>query len=211
MFKSKYVFETRATRYKRQFSILLLMVFLCFIAYLVASGVLIYFSKQISSSSEKQLFQKQPDLIVAFTGHSGRIPYTVELSQKFKQPKIFISGVYSKNTVATLVSNYKIKGLLDPDLVEIDYSARNTIENVLSTYSYLERNKGINDVLIISHDYHLARIKLTVESMKPSNVETNFYYMGLEADYLVPRNIKILLKEVYKFIRGFIFLILWDY
>lgn len=156
----------------------------------------------MNNETEQFFYKNPPDLIVAFTGHSGRVPFTIKTANQYNQPNIFISGVYQKNTVNSLLRDYKIKGLINPNFLEIDYLARNTIENVISTFRFLENKKGFNQVLIISHDYHLPRIKLIIERMRNENINQKFHYLGIQSDFTSYRNLKIIYKEIYKIIRA---------
>lgn len=209
MFKSKYVFETDSTKRKRR-----LLAFLAFLGiglacHLICCAFLIILSKNLNQDSTQFFYKRPPDLIVAFTGHSGRIPFTIKTANQYNQPNIFITGVYSKNTVDSLLRDYKIKGLINPNFLEIDYLARNTIENVISTFRFLKERKGFDQVLIISHDYHLPRIQLIIERMRDEEIKQEFHYVGIQSDYTTYRNLKILFKEVYKIIRAALFVFFW--
>ena len=105
-----------------------------------------------------------PDLIVVFTGGAGRIEYAIKKAQEFKQPNVFITGVHEKNSVKTIISPMKIADK-DTEHIDIDYTARNTVENVVSTLDYLRNNRGLNKILIISSDYHIMRIKQIIYTL----------------------------------------------
>lgn len=205
MFKSKYVFETDSTKKKRRLSALLALFGLGAAVHIITCFVLLYISNEMSRDAEQFFYKRPPDLIVAFTGHSGRVPFTIKTANQYNQPNIFITGVYSKNTVDSLLRDYKIKGLINPNFLEIDYLARNTIENVISTFRFLKNRKGFDQVMIISHDYHMPRIKLILERMRDENINQTFHYVGMKSDYTNYRNIKILYKEVYKLLRAALF------
>lgn len=205
MFKSKYVFETDSTKRKRRLSALLILFLVGAAFHIITCFVLLFLANDMSREAEQFFYKRPPDLIVAFTGHSGRVPFTIKTANQYNQPNIFITGVYSKNTVDSLLRDYKIKGLINPNFLEIDYLARNTIENVISTFRFLKNRKGFDQVLIISHDYHLPRIKLIIEKMRDENISQTFNYIGINSDYTSYRNIKIIYKEVYKLIRAALF------
>jgi len=157
----------------------------------------------------ESLFKKSPDLIVVFTGDTGRIEKTIELSQKYTQKQIFITGVYSKNTVVGLLKHYQESKQIDPNFIEIDYTANNTLENVISTLRYLRNNQGMKYVLIVSHDYHIFRIKYLMNSIKSPDDKNQFFYYGIKTDYFNFRNIKLLYKETFKIFRIVFFLMFW--
>ena len=209
-FKSKYIFETKSTRFKRV--LLNSGLVFCFLSSLVIlSGFyLIHVSDTQREVSVESLFQRPPELIVVFTGQKGRIPYAVAQGKKYNQSHIFITGVHTKNNVATLMQNLSLSQKIDPDLLEIDYLARNTVENVISTIRYLRSNPSITRVLIISHDYHILRIKTIFEQLRNPKDPFEVYYDGLKENYKDSSNIKILYIEIFKFFRTWLFLKLWD-
>ena len=131
--------------------------------------------------------------------------------QAIKNPcNIFITGVYGKNSVQTLINPLRIEGQIDVNLLEIDYFARNTVENCLSTLRYLREKKGFKKILIVSHDYHIPRIRTIFNNILTEKDAFEFYYSGVTTDYSVWRNLKVLYVEVYKFIRTYAFLMIWD-
>jgi len=211
MFRSKYIFETKRTRLIRYAQNVLFLLFMGLIAYTIFCFLFILVSQDENKITKNTLFNRPPDIIVVFTGHKGRIPYAVKMAKDFKQPNIFITGVYSKNTVQSLLKEIKLGDDLDPNLLEIDYLARNTVENVLSTLRYLREHKNTaKKVLIVSHDYHIIRIKLIVNALTTDQDNFEFFYTGLETDYKSFRTLKILYKEVFKFFRTSAFLALWS-
>ncbi|MBT3235511.1 MAG: YdcF family protein [Bdellovibrionales bacterium] len=155
-------------------------------------------------------FKKPPDLIVVFTGDYGRISYALNKSEEYRQPHLFVTGVFSKNTVNSLLTSLKVSERFDSRLIEIDYLARNTVENAIATIRYLRSKKTMNNILLISHDYHIMRIKLIINTILRPTDNYQFYYMGIDSDYLRTRNLKVLITEAFKLMRTFGFLLFWD-
>ncbi len=211
MFKSKYIFETKHTRYLRYFKNVIASFIVLFIIYTITSMLFILVSQHETSVTSGSLFKKDPDLVVVFTGDAGRIGFAIKQQQEFVGSKLFITGVYAKNTVSTILTTLGVPRDVDHNNIEIDYRARNTIENVISTIRYLKQNKNMKEVLIISHDYHITRIKLLIGTLKQSNSKVKFYYKGLQTNYKRPRNLVILYKEVFKLMKAYVFLIMWDH
>ncbi len=210
MFRSKYIFETRKTRtlrYLRNFSIFL---FGLFFLYLISGYFFILASQKETQKTAETFYQSHPDLIVVFTGAPGRIPHAIQQAKKFKQSHVFITGVYSKNSVDTLINPLKIDGDLDPNLLQIDYLARNTVENAIFTVRHLRKSQGFKRIMIVSHDYHIPRIKTIMNHITASSDQYKFFYKGVKSDFFKIKNLQILYKEVYKWIRTFGFLIIWD-
>lgn len=217
MFGPKYIFETKRTRLIR--TLLNIGIGIAFVfAFIVFIGVYIpFFSKSESENSEQAFYKKDPAIIAVYTGDSGRINYALDLARRYKTSKILISGVYQSNTIQTLLQNQVkesdrelVQQIIDTNRIEIDHVAKNTIENVFSTFHYLRNTHTQGDVLIVSNDYHIMRIKLIVNMINNEKDKLNFYYKGMPTDYKSLRNIKILYREVTKYIKAFVFLILWD-
>lgn len=210
LFKSKYIFETRKTRFKRYLYNFCVLLFGLFIFYLLFCLFIIFYARNQTQHTEEVFYQRPPDLIVIFTGDAGRIPFGLKLAKDYQQPNIFITGVYTKNTVESLLKPLGDDYIQDLNLLEIDYLARNTVENALSTLRYLRESGQDQDVLIISHDYHILRIRLIMERLRSISDNSRFYYYGLQTQYTEQRNIKILAREVFKLVRAYAFLLLWD-
>lgn len=210
MFKSKYIFETKQTRVQRYFKNFSFILFIVFLLYSILTVIFILVAENANKTSDERFYNSPPDLIVVFTGDAGRIPYAIKKAHEHKQPNVFITGVYSKNSVDTLLTPIKIEERINPDLFEIDYLARNTLENCISTLRYLRKNKSYKNILIISHDYHIMRIKLILNNIIQPSEEYQFYYSGIRTSYTNWRNLKILYKEVFKLLRTYGFLMFWD-
>jgi uncharacterized SAM-binding protein YcdF (DUF218 family) len=210
MLRKHYIFESNATRYRRLLRNSLLLIILSFLLYSIVCVLFILLSSNESQHSERSLFNRPPDLVVVFTGDQGRIPFALRKAREYKQSQIFITGVHSRNSVQTLLNPLQLDESFDPNFLEIDYLARNTVENVLATLRYMRENRSLNRALIVSHDYHIMRIRLIVNKLNSPNDQFEFFYQGVPTNYLEKRNLKILYKEVYKLIRTYLFLMLWD-
>ncbi len=210
MFGSKYIFETKETRTIRYLKNALLYIFGLIFFYIISGYFFILFSDNENQVAQEKFFKSSPDIIVIFTGDSGRIPYGIKLAKKYKQSNIFITGVYAKNSVETILTPLQLGDEIDINLLEIDYFARNTVENCLSTLRHLRKKKGFKDILVVSHDYHIPRIKTIFNKILTEDDPYKLSYQGLSNDYSEWRNLKILYKEVYKYIRTYAFLMIWD-
>jgi len=154
-------------------------------------------------------FKSSPDLIVVPTGDFGRIPKAIEFAKKYSLSNIFISGVYQKNSVDMILpeSNFD---QIDLNQFEIDYWARNTIENAISTLKYVSDKKDIKRILIVSSDYHIKRIQMIFNNLQTTkNPDQTFFYYGVENKYSNFDNIIKLHKEAIKLIRGWAIMKLW--
>jgi uncharacterized SAM-binding protein YcdF (DUF218 family) len=215
MFSKKYLFETRSTRFKRNlFRGVIGVLFVMFSFSLVCIYIPIY-GQKMSKEADEFFFKKSPDLIAVYTGDSGRINHSLEVLKEHPSSKLFISGVYAKNSLTTILKQRGIITSVDDYLskeahnIELDYLARNTIENVLATLNYLEDNRNLKHILIISSDYHIYRISKIVDTLK-GNLEIDIHYKATKSDYTDLRNIKLLFKEFYKLIKASTFLMFWE-
>jgi uncharacterized SAM-binding protein YcdF (DUF218 family) len=207
--KSKYVFESKGTRMYRHFLsavIILVSVFLC---YTFVCTILLLDARNEGKNAKSTFVQTPPDLIVVFTGGPGRIEFAVKRAQEFKQPNVFITGVHEKNSVKTLM-NPIAPDTNETDHIELDYTARNTVENVVSTLKYLRSNRGLNKILVISSDYHIMRIKMIIDNLVNEDEKFEFFFSPVPSNYLSMKSIKILYTEVFKLVRTKLFLIYWD-
>jgi len=161
---------------------ILLYVLVIFSFYTFLCFLFIIESNNKTKQANEHFYKKSPDLIATFTGDIGRIGYTLKKAKEFNEStKIFISGVYSKNSVKTLyrLENESLSNsLVDPNRIEIDYYARNTFENVISTLRYLRKNNGIKEVMVISSDYHIMRIQSIFNKLQSADSHYQIYYYG---------------------------------
>ena len=205
--KSKYVFESKSTKMYRHIQGVLVLLLAIFVAYTFVCSILLLDARNETKNAKMSFVQTPPDLIVVFTGGPGRIDYAIKKAQEFKQPNVFITGVHEKNSVKSLINT------IDPveaDHVELDYAARNTVENVVNTLKYLRNNRGLSKILIISSDYHIMRIKQIINTLIKEDDKFTFYFSAVTSNYLSFRNIKILYIETFKLVRTKIFLMFWD-
>lgn len=215
MFDKKYVFETKYTRSKRRYRNSFLLFALLCTTYVLISIYIPIFAQKENERSAQAFYQKSPDVIAVYTGDSGRLDYTFKKADKYPSSKIFISGVYSKNNLMTLLKNQgtglSVEEFLEQEShhIELEYLARNTVENGLATVNYLRKLDGHKNILVISSDYHILRISLILKTLKDTE-DYNFYFESIPHDYTEMRNLKKLFKEVYKLLRTTTFLFFWD-
>ncbi len=205
--KSKYVFESKNTKMYRHLQGILILLVSFFVTYSFVCSILLLDARNETKNAKTSFVQTPPDLIVVFTGGQGRIEYAIKKAQEFKQPNIFITGVHEKNSVKNLINT---KEGNETDHIDLDYTARNTVENVVNTLKYLRNNRGLNKILIISSDYHIMRIKQIIDTLIKDDDQFKFYFSAVPSNYLHLRNIKILYIETFKLVRTKIFLMFWD-
>lgn len=210
MLGKKYVFESKATRLRR---LLISGVGLFAFTLIILGTFIVYipiYAKLQKERAADAFFQKSPDAIAVFTGDKGRIAYAVEQLKKNPSSKLLISGVYASNSFQTLIDSQAIK-TTEKELegsdtqVDLDYESKNTFENVRETVEYLRANPQLQNVLIISSDYHIMRIKLIMSHFITSE-EVEFYFDSVLNDYDSWSEMRKLLKESVKIVRTFFIL-----
>lgn len=208
--KSKYIFETKKTKAFRNLQSVLIVLLCLFLAYSFVCVILLLDARNETKNAKSTFVLTSPDLIVAFTGGPGRIEYAIKKAAEFKQPNVFITGVNEKNSVKTLIDPISKSNEQSTDHFELDYTAKNTVENVVSTLNYLRNNRGLNKILIISSDYHIMRIKQIINTLSKKDDNFTFYFSAVTSNYLILKNIKILYIEAFKLLRTKLYLIFWD-
>lgn len=209
--RRRYIFETRGTRLRRRLAGAGLAALSLLGAHAVACLVLVGMARREAAAAEAGLWGRGPDLIAVFTGDRGRIPLAVRMAARHPGARVFITGVFSENSVDTLLDPIPgPAGGVDKDLLAIDHLAGNTFENALATWRHIRENRGVRRVLVVSHDYHIMRIKVLMGALRRGDRDLEFFYTGVPADYRSPRNVRILSKEVLKFARTYLFLLSWE-
>lgn len=210
----KYIFETRSTRLRR---LVFNSIIVSFIVGSLLSGIFIFIPIYANNQNERTqafLIKDTPDLLAVYTGDGGRIKEALKLAKKHPSAKLFISGVYQKNSFSSLLNKQidNPKDFLEDQNIdaEIDYKSRNTLENVISTVRYAEENKEkYKKILIISSDYHILRISF-LESIIVDEDDIEFYYHATDTDYSKWSNLRKLFKESIKILQTFGLYFIWD-
>lgn len=108
------------------------------------------------------LLSKNFDGLIVFTGRKHRIQEGLDLLEQNYSHKLYISGVkipYKKN---------------HPQIVQ-GYKAKNTKGNIRELNEWIEKYK-IKNCLIITHDYHIPRIRVLYTMLEsPTETDIMFY------------------------------------
>ena len=204
------MFETKSKKIRGHQKVTLFILFIVLIIYILPALFFLFESFQEEKRAELAFAQNPPDLITVFTGDTGRIPFALEKAKEFNYPSLFITGVSSKVATQTILEAVGSPKYNKNIPLKIDYLAKNTLENVISTLSFARKSKDLKRVLIISHDYHILRIKHIIKKINPNDDSHQFFYYGIAKNYMNLRNLKILFKEIYKMMRTYAFLSLWE-
>jgi len=206
--RKKYLFPFEKEKRNIPWKKIAMTILISYAMFLILAFAIIKSSKEDSQRTLDAFYQHSPQLIVVPTGDYGRIKSAIQLAIKFKLSNIFITGVYEKNSIRNILPREE-QGKINLNMLEIDYWARNTVENVISTIRYLRINSEVKNVLIVSSDYHISRIKLIFKHLRTDKESYRIYFYGQPHDYSKINEIIKLHKEVFKLIRSWIFLMLW--
>jgi uncharacterized SAM-binding protein YcdF (DUF218 family) len=213
----EYIFETRATlrkkAWKSRFFILLCLFILLlgFYLYLLARP------STLVARATGAFIDSPPDLIAVFTGDRGRIEFSLEKFKQYPGSKVLISGVYSQNNVQVLMDSLQKKETNElnteqtddiSSFIQLDYEAKNTVENVQMTLQYLKNNPDVNTALIVSSDYHLPRIEFLFKMLADKKIQCAFYFDGPKSHEPFIENLKYTFFEMIKFLRSLPLLII---
>lgn len=209
IFDKKYVFESNKTQKLRRKRTITVIIILIIVTYIIILSSIIFWGREEGIKTKENYFNSNPDLIAVYTGAANRIKFAVELSNKYSKAKIFISGIFSKTTLDYLSKIQQIPDDTNLNLIEADRWAKNTVENVLSTKQFLQKHTLHKNVIIVSHDYHILRIK-TLTNKMINKKDFNINFVGIESDFTKFKNILILHKEVLKLIKAYFIVLFWD-
>ena len=203
IFSRKYVFESRKTRALRlalNAAVVVGGIILIYATFLVFTVVT---SRTETKRTAEGLYQKAPDAIVVFTGDKGRIKRALELTTKWPEAKLLISGVHGANNLRTIMAGHQDAEtiLASPMQVDIDYEAVDTLGNVRETLEHLDAaQEKMERVLVVTSDYHVLRVRMIFRAQIGKRPMT-IYYEGVPSDWSSFSNIKKLIIENIKTLR----------
>jgi uncharacterized SAM-binding protein YcdF (DUF218 family) len=130
-------------------------ILVCVIA--VYGALLAFFSYQVHLFSHCPL-PAHTDAVIVVTGQIGRIEAGEKLLQQYQCP-LFISGVGSQVQVTDVVKTPAV--ILR---VVLGHHAKNTAENGQEIEGWVQHYR-LQSMIVISHNYHLPRLLLYLESI----------------------------------------------
>ncbi len=113
----------------------------------------------------------------------NRLDVAIDYLKQHEHVQVIVSGGQGHDepaTEASVMAKYLIEGGIDPLRILLEENSTSTYENLLYSKELLP--EGVNDITIISNDFHLARAKYL------ANV------VGLEADVIAaptPKSVEI--------------------
>ena len=109
--------------------------------------------------------------IVVLTGGKNRIEKGVDLLSKGYGDKLLISGVFMSSEIEEKFSLEKEKNELFKCCVFFDQKSKNTLENAEEVAKWLNENKDIKSIILVSSYYHLPRSIMIFEKTISSDVK----------------------------------------
>ena len=109
--------------------------------------------------------------IVVLTGGKNRIEKGVDLLSKGYGDKLLISGVFMSSEIEEKFSLEKEKNELFKCCVFFDQKSKNTLENAQEVDKWLNENKDIKSIILVSSYYHLPRSIMIFEKTITSDVK----------------------------------------
>jgi len=130
-------------------------ILLCFLIW--ASGFL-WFALQIPS---QQAINPSADIIVALTGGSGRLDYSLQLLADKRADSLFVSGVSEGVTVKDIIhqASPKLRSafeIISAPPIYLGDNAKNTIGNAEETRSWF-KNNTYKSMILVTSNYHMPR------------------------------------------------------
>lgn len=147
------------------------------------------------------------DGIVALTGSAHRILEAGRLLADGHGQRLFVTGV---NRIASRDDIRRLTGLSRARFsccVDIDYRARNTIENASETRRWIEKN-GFASIIVVTAGYHMPRSLTELRSALP-DVEIHAHPVAFARANAAPwwsdaDQLRLLMAEYAKLISAFV-------
>ena len=146
--------------------------------------------------------------IVVLTGGKNRIEKGVDLLSKGYGEKLLISGVFMPSEIEAKFSLEKEKNELFKCCIFFDQESKNTLENAKEVAKWLNENKDIKSIILVSSYYHLPRSilifkkKITsdlkiypVPAISNNNLRNQFFF-----------HLKLIISEYFKVLYTIVFL-----
>ena len=146
--------------------------------------------------------------IVVLTGGKNRIEKGVDLLSKGYGDKLLISGVFMSSEIEEKFSLEKEKNELFKCCVFFDQKSKNTLENAQEVDKWLNENKDIKSIILVTSYYHLPRSIMIFEKKITSNVKiypvTAIQNNNFRNQFIF--HLKLIISEYFKVLYTIVFL-----
>ena len=153
--------------YKKIFSFFLLSLIAGFLWWVLL--LFNTFPKKVYFNSSTEILGKVG--VVVLTGGKNRIEKGVDILSKGYGDKLLISGVFMPSEIEAKFSLEKEKKELFKCCVSFDQRSKNTYENAEEVVKWLNENKDIKSIILVSSYYHLPRSIMIFEKKIESDVK----------------------------------------
>ena len=161
---------------------ILFYIFLTILALLVFG--LIGFVSSINKYKQPNLGKL--DVAVVLTGGAGRVDKGIEILQKNKVKKLFISGVHKSVAIRSLLNEVK-QNKANANNIVLGYMANTTFENGIEVADFINKN-NYKSIYLITNSFHMPRsireikyrlpnIKIIPYPVQNKNIKTNQWYL----------------------------------
>ena len=184
-----------------------------FFLFLLLAGF-IWWTLLLFNTFPKKLYLNNPSEtsentgIVVLTGGKNRIEKGVDLLSKGYGNKLLISGVFMPSEIEAKFSLEKEKNELFKCCIFFDQESKNTLENAKEVAKWLNENKDIKSIILVSSYYHLPRSILIFEkkitsdlkiypvpAISNNNLRNQFFF-----------HLKLIISEYFKVLYTIVFL-----
>ena len=157
-----------------------------------------FFLFNIQSYKNTDLNKKEIEGIVVLTGDKFRILEGLKILNSEIGYKLLISGVNKEISIEEIKKEFPKFNQLFNCCVELESISRNTFENVREIF-FWKKNNNIKNILLITSDYHLPRVKLEVNRLL---LDKETFYYGVKYDnQKINIRMKKLIVEYIKYLR----------
>ncbi len=157
-----------------------------------------FFLFKIQSYKNIDLNKKEIEGIIVLTGDKFRILEGLKILNNEIGYKLLISGVNKEISIEEIKQEFPKYKQLFNCCVELDSISTNTFENIREIF-FWKKNNNIKNILLITSDYHLPRVKLEVNRLLLDN-ETYFYGVKYDNQKINIRAKKLIVEYV-KYLR----------
>lgn len=140
------------------------LVFMGFLAGLGWLAGFIWFVETLASG--RPVAPARTDGIIVLTGGADRIDDAIRLLETGHGRRLLISGVNVQVTAEQLRRTWPGHEQAFDCCIDLDFRARNTIENALESAEWVRRN-GFSTILLVTASYHMPRARLEFAEVLP--------------------------------------------
>lgn len=140
------------------------------------------------------------DGIVALTGGAKRIEDALDLLDKGFGRRLLITGVNERTSRDEIARLAPAQRNLVECCVDLDYRARNTIDNAFETRRWM-RDNGFNSLVVVTSNYHMPRTLTELEHVLPGSRKIPFAVVtDPAASWPSFQSARLLLSEYVKYL-----------